>query len=128
MDQVEGCRDAGDGHAGVVEGAADGGDLGRVDVAAEGGAPDGGEVPVGEGVAGPGDRRRDLLGGRPGEGAGEDAQPRRQPCGHGATSAPVSTAVAVASMRRTAARPSRTSGTGRPPARTVRANASTWRW
>src|SRR4029453_13897157 len=58
MDEVEGGRDAGDGHAGAVEGAADGGDH---------------------------------------------------------------------SMSRTAASPSRPAGSGWPPVRMVRANASTWR-
>ena len=132
VDDVEGRRDAGDAHAGDVECLPNGGDLRLVGVASKGRAPDRGKVPVRECVAGSGDRRGNLLGCLPTEDPREDAQTLREPPGavvlgvvHSFTSDPLSTAVAVASTRRTAASPSRTSGTGWPPARMVRANAST---
>ena len=134
VDEVEGRRDAGDAHAGAVERGPNGGDLCLVDVATKGGAPDRGKVPVRKWVAGLGDRRGNLLGCLATEGPREDAEtlgelPSAVVLGvvHSFTSDPVSTAVAVASIRRTAASPSRTSGTGWPPSRMVRANASTWR-
>jgi hypothetical protein len=106
MDDVEGRRDAGDAHPGAVGGGPDGGDLGLVDVVGQGRAADGGEVPVGKGVAA---RATAVAGGLV----------------HSLTSELVATAVVVASMRRTAASPSRTSGTGGPAPRMARANAST---